>query len=84
VAARVAVGVGLLGQVLAGPLLLAMAGLVAPPWALAALKDIPEPRSVVSAGSCIALAGGVGAQGSPSFPPPVGAADVGREVAEVP
>jgi hypothetical protein len=40
VAARVAVGVGLLGQVLAGPLLLAMAGLVAPPWALAALGGL--------------------------------------------
>jgi hypothetical protein len=39
-AARVAVGVGLLGQVLAGPLLLAMAGLVAAPWALAALGGL--------------------------------------------
>jgi hypothetical protein len=37
VTARVAVGVGLLGHALVGPLVLAMAGLVAPPWVLVAL-----------------------------------------------
>ena len=37
VATRAAVAVGLLGHALAGPLVVAMAGLVAPPWALVAL-----------------------------------------------